>query len=91
VDRICAEAPPLLAPGGVLLLVHSALCGAEITVTALRNRGLKASVIARRREPFGPVMQARATRLEAMGLIWPGQRYEELVVIRADRTEIPSF
>jgi release factor glutamine methyltransferase len=90
VDRICAEAPPLLAPGGLLLMVHSALCGTQITVDVLRDAELKTSVIARRSEPFGPVMRARAARLEAKGLIQPGQRYEELVVIRGDRTETPD-
>jgi release factor glutamine methyltransferase len=85
IDRICAEAPALLAPDGLLLMVHSALCGIQITLNALRDAELKASVIARRTEPFGPVMWARAARLEAGGLIRPGQRYEELVVIRGDR------
>lgn len=89
-DRICADAPQLLAPGGVLLMVHSALCGAGTTVNALRVRGLKASVIARRRQPFGPVLRARAARLEARGLIRPGQRHEELVVIRGDRLAAPA-
>jgi release factor glutamine methyltransferase len=32
-------------------------------------------------------MRGRIGYLEAAGLIEPGQRYEELVVIRADRTE----
>jgi release factor glutamine methyltransferase len=81
-DRICAEAPPLLAPGGVLLLVFSALCGPEATLGQLARAGLSASVVARRAEPFGPVMTARAGLLEARGLIAPGQRYEELVVVR---------
>jgi release factor glutamine methyltransferase len=33
--------------------------------------------------PFGPVMRARADLLQARGLIAPGERTEELVVIRA--------
>lgn len=86
-DRICSHAPPLLARGGVLLIVHSALCGVSATVEALRDAGLKTAVIGRRHEPFGPVMRGRAGWLEAHGLIRPGQRHEELVVIRADRTE----
>ncbi|RAY17181.1 methyltransferase [Actinomadura craniellae] len=86
-DRICAGAPPLLARGGTLLLVHSALCGIRTTLASLRAAGLKAAVIARRPEPFGPVMRTRAARLEAHGLIAPGQRHEELVVIRADRPQ----
>lgn len=87
-DRLCASAPALLNPGGTMLVVHSALCGVRQTLDALRRRGLKASVAARRREPFGPIMRARAAELEDAGLIRRGQRHEELVVIRADRTEL---
>jgi release factor glutamine methyltransferase len=86
-DRLCAAAPPLLAPGGTLLLVQSALCGVQHTIDRLRAKGLRATVAARRQEPFGPVMEARAAQLEGRGLIGRGQRYEELVVIRAERIE----
>lgn len=82
-DRICAEAPAHLAPGGVLLLVFSAVCGDALTVATLEAAGLDAAVIGRSMEPFGPVMTARAPYLEARGLITPGQCYEELVVVRA--------
>jgi release factor glutamine methyltransferase len=71
----------------MLLLVQSALCGVQSTIDHLRSEGLKAAVVARRQEVFGPVMRARAGELEGCGLIRPGQRYEDLVVIRADRTE----
>lgn len=81
-DRLCAEVPPLLAPGGVVLVVFSGICGADATVDALEAAGLDASVVARRVEPFGPVMTARAAMLEGRGLVAPGQRYEELVVVR---------
>ncbi|GAA2595829.1 HemK2/MTQ2 family protein methyltransferase [Actinomadura fulvescens] len=84
-DRICAQAPAHLAPGGTLLIVHSALSGEAATLEALRAAGLTAWVTARSTEPFGPVLRARAGVLERRGLIRPGQRYEELVVIRADR------
>ncbi|WP_018657119.1 HemK2/MTQ2 family protein methyltransferase [Actinomadura flavalba] len=84
-DRICAQAPEYLHPGGTLLMVHSALCGVRSTLGALHEAGLRASVVARRREPFGPVMNARAGRLASLGLITRGQYEEELVVIRADR------
>lgn len=84
VDRLCAAAPRLLAPGGMLLMVHSSLSGTGWTVEALRRVGLKVSVVARRRQPFGPVMRGRAAWFEERGLITPGQREEELVVIRAD-------
>jgi release factor glutamine methyltransferase len=46
-DRLCANAPLLLAPGGTLLLVHSALCDEDKTVRQLRGGGLKAAVVAR--------------------------------------------
>jgi release factor glutamine methyltransferase len=82
-DRICAEAPPFLAPGGVLLLVFSALCGVGKTLDQLGDAGLDASVVTRTIEPFGPVMTSRAALLEERGVIEPGQRHEELVVVRA--------
>lgn len=85
VDRLCTAAPPCLAPGGMLLMVHSALCGAEDTLARLRDTGLKATVVDRATVPFGPVLRSRASELRARGLIGPGQDTEELVVIRADR------
>lgn len=86
-DCLCARAHDLLAPDGTMLLVHSSLCGIRRTVESLRDSGLKTSVVARAIEPFGPVMRGRIDFLERTGLIAPGQRHEELVVIRADRTE----
>jgi release factor glutamine methyltransferase len=86
-DRLCALTPLLLRPGGILLAVHSALCGVATTLHQLRGGGLKASVVARRDEPFGPVMRGRAAWLTERGLIADGQRHEELVVIRADQPE----
>ncbi|MDR7300229.1 release factor glutamine methyltransferase [Haloactinomyces albus] len=86
-DPLCVRSARLLAPRGTLLIVHSALCGVERTLTRLRRSGLKASVVARRAERFGPVLRARAGLLEARGIIEPGQRHEQLVVIRGDRPE----
>ncbi|MFS7872693.1 HemK2/MTQ2 family protein methyltransferase [Streptomyces asiaticus] len=87
VDRICRDAPPLLRPGGVLLLVHSGLCGPDRTVEQLESAGagLRAAVADRRTIPFGPVLREQAPWLEAHGLIAPGETKEELVVIRAER------
>lgn len=84
-DRLCAAAPRCLAAGGVLLLVQSALSGAQRTLALLRGAGLKATVVDRATIPFGPVMRARADRLRERGLVAVGQSTEELVVIRADR------
>ncbi len=82
-DRVCAEAPKVLAPGGTLLIVQSALCGVDETVQQLAGEGLDVSVAARRRCEFGPVMRSRAQLLEERGLIEFGERTEELVVVRA--------
>lgn len=84
-DRLCSEAPKLLAPGGAVLLVQSALAGVDQTLHHLRGDGLDAHVVASCTHPFGPVLTARAELLEARGLIRPGQRHEDLAVIRATR------
>lgn len=84
-DRVCADAPGLLRPGGRLLIVQSALSGPELTIGALREQGLAVDVAARCRHPFGPVLRARAELLERLGLVAPGERTEELVVLRAQR------
>lgn len=86
-DPLCVAVPELLAPHGFLLLVQSRLCGVDRTEDRLRGSGLKTSVVARRVLPFGSVLRGRTAYLERAGLIEPGQREEELVVIRADRTK----
>ncbi|MBD0839632.1 HemK2/MTQ2 family protein methyltransferase [Streptomyces sp. TRM68416] len=83
-NRICREAPALLRPGGVLLVVHSALSGPGRTVDGLREAGLKAAVTRRRRIPFGPVLHSREPWLRAQGLLSAAQEKEELVVVRAE-------
>lgn len=85
VDRVCDEAPAVLAPGGRLLMVHSAINGVDESVRRLEAQGLEADVVTRCTHPFGPVFTARAELLEERGLIAPGQRTEELVVVRARR------
>lgn len=84
-DRLCRDVPAVLAPGGTVLLVQSALCGVAATCAALERGGLRARVVERLRQPFGPVMRARAAWFEREGLIGPGQRDEELVVVRGER------
>lgn len=78
-DRICAEVSAHLAPGGVVLLVHSSLVGEGTTLGALRRAGLTAEVIERAPGPLGPLMRAQ----QASGLIDPEVREEDVVVIRA--------
>ncbi|MCG6494241.1 HemK2/MTQ2 family protein methyltransferase [Kitasatospora sp. A2-31] len=84
-DRLCGAAPGRLARGGVLLVVQSSLADVPATLAALRRAGLRTAVAARRRQPFGPVMTARAGLFERLGLIAPGEREEELVVVRGVR------
>lgn len=84
-DPLCRAASELLAREGTLLLVQSAVAGVDTSLDQLADQGLTTSVVASARVPFGPVMSARAGYLEERGLIQPGQRMEEVVVIRADR------
>jgi len=86
IDRICDRAPDLLTSGGTLLMVHSSLCDPDTTLQRLRDNGIKAAIVDRRPQPFGPVLHAQAPELERTGHIRPGQRHEELVVVRGDRT-----
>ncbi|WP_433590645.1 HemK2/MTQ2 family protein methyltransferase [Nocardia sp. CA-145437] len=85
IDSLCRLAPELLSDTGTLLMVQSALSGVDSTLALLRDAGLKAATIARTTIPFGPVLRSRAAWLTRTARIRPGQRDEELVVIRADR------
>jgi release factor glutamine methyltransferase len=84
-DRICVEAFAHLRPGGFVLLVHSGVCGIDETVARLAESGLHADVVARQRGPLGPLMSGRADALAERGLLRPGAREEEVVVIRGRR------
>ncbi|MFF9149087.1 HemK2/MTQ2 family protein methyltransferase [Streptomyces sp. NPDC014861] len=83
IDRVCGSAGALLRPGGVLLMVHSGLCGAEATVDRLTREGLSAAIAARASVPWGPVLRSRRDWLERRGLAGADETREELVVIRA--------
>jgi release factor glutamine methyltransferase len=82
-DRLCAEAPAYLNPGGVLLLVHSSLCDTGATLSALDAAGLRTEIAARHRGALGPLLRARAPQLEARCLLAAGEREEDVVVVRA--------
>jgi release factor glutamine methyltransferase len=85
-DRICAEAPRHLWPGGVVLVVHSSVLGLDTTAEALRAGGLEVDVAARERGSLGPLMEGRREYLEAAGMLAPGTRQEEVVVVRGIRS-----
>ena len=82
IDRVLAEAPEHLLPGGSLVMVHSSVCGTERTVDRLAGLGLEAEVVDRLRCPLGPLLAARAPELMRLGLLEPGLRDEEMVVVR---------
>jgi release factor glutamine methyltransferase len=81
-DRIIAEAPDHLRPGGFVLLVHSSIIGTERTLEGLAAGGLEAEVVARRRGPLGPLMSARVHLLRERGLLGHDEHDEEVVVVR---------
>jgi release factor glutamine methyltransferase len=82
IDRICAEAGEHLARDGVLLLVHSSVCGERETLGALSARGLETEVVYRHRGPLGPTLTARVDYLRSQGMLLPGDQ-EEVLVFRA--------
>jgi release factor glutamine methyltransferase len=84
-DRLCREAPARLKPGGRLLLVQSDMAGERTTLDLLSTSGLMADVLARRTGPLGPIVRARTDMLERRGILQPGQRSEELLVISGSR------
>ena len=81
-DRIAEGVPAHLRPSGTVLLVLSSVIGVEPTIRRLEGGGLEVDVAARRHGPLGPLMWARAALLEQRGLLRPGQREEELLVLR---------
>jgi release factor glutamine methyltransferase len=82
IDRICARVGEHLTAGGVLLLVHSSVCGEAETLEALAAHGLEAKVAYRHRGPLGPILRARADWLRSQGLLLEGDQ-EEVIVFRA--------
>lgn len=88
-DRICSAVSEHLAPGGTFLVVHSDVCDTERTLQQLTEIGLRAEIAASHTGPFGPLMAARAHWLEGEGRLQPAQREEQLVVVRACRSDRP--
>jgi release factor glutamine methyltransferase len=84
-DRICADVPRVLRPGGVLLLAQSGLCGTEETLDRLACSGLRSTISDRTYIPFGPVLRARLPWLRASGRVGAREENDELVIIRAER------
>jgi release factor glutamine methyltransferase len=85
IDPICDGAADHLLPGGAILMIHSSLCGVEETVRRLSEGGLEVDVPVRSRGPLGPLMLARVEQLEASGALAPGEREEDLAIVRGRR------
>ncbi|PKV96783.1 release factor glutamine methyltransferase [Amycolatopsis echigonensis] len=84
-DPLCAAAPSLLTRTGALYLVQSTMSDVDKTRFALAAGGLRSEVVARAEVPFGPVVSGRLDYLIDRGFVRPGERTEELVVLRAAR------
>jgi release factor glutamine methyltransferase len=84
-DRICAQAPSRLRPGGVLLVVHGAVCGTRDTDRMLTAQGLAVEVAARRVLPITELLRERARTLAGLGSWGPEERTYELVVMRGQK------
>jgi release factor glutamine methyltransferase len=82
-DRICAGAATFLREGGVVLVVHSEVCGERETLARFTAGGLTAGVADRRHGALGPLLRARRGQLEADGRLSAGQESEDVVVVRA--------
>jgi release factor glutamine methyltransferase len=80
-DRLIAQATDHLRPGGALLVTHSSVNDEERTLEAMRDAGLEPYVLERRRGPLGPLLSARAPELERAGLLAPGEREEDVLVL----------
>jgi release factor glutamine methyltransferase len=85
-DRICAQAPAHLRPGGSVMLIHSSVCGEEATLDALAENGLRTSVVYRARGPLGPLLEARRDWLRERGLIGD-DGLEDILIIRGQKPE----
>ena len=82
-DRLIVDAPAHLTPGGALLITHSSINDERRTLDCMRDAGLEPSVRERRRGPLGPLLAARAPALESAGLLEPGLREEDVLVVAA--------
>jgi release factor glutamine methyltransferase len=80
-DRLIADARAHLRPGGVLVVTHSSVNGEDETLERMAQAGLEPAVLERRRGPLGPLLMARRGQLEARGLLPPGAREEDLLIV----------
>ena len=85
-DRLIADAPGHLRPGGLLLVTHSSVIGEQETLDRIRAAGLEPAVAERRSGTLGPLLAQRAPELEAKGMLAPGERREDVLVLTGGLT-----
>jgi release factor glutamine methyltransferase len=85
IDRVCAEAPAYLRPGGVLLIVQASFCDATATMELLSAQGLKVNVAAHLVAPMLTSFGERAWEVQQSGPWARDDSTYEIVVIRASR------
>jgi release factor glutamine methyltransferase len=84
-DRLIAAAPAYLRPGGALLVIHSSVCGFELTEKCMHAAGLQPEMIMCHRGPLGPLLTARAFALETRGLLPLGTREEDIAIFKGQK------
>ncbi|WP_431240563.1 HemK2/MTQ2 family protein methyltransferase [Mycolicibacterium aichiense] len=84
-NPLCDSAAELLCDNGTMLIVQSEFSDTEQSLNRLRGAGLDADVLLRQVIPFGPVLSARASWMEKIGMLPAGRREEEIVVIFAEK------
>jgi release factor glutamine methyltransferase len=90
-DPLLAGLRRHIRPGGRALIVHSSLCGIDRSLQRLDEAGFEAEVIVSESAPLGPITAPRADTLERLGLLEPGVRTEETIVIKAVlRASVPA-
>jgi release factor glutamine methyltransferase len=85
IDRLCAEAPDYLRPGGFLLLVQASFCDVSKTVELLTAQGLNIDIATRQVSPMLPEWGQRAWEVQQDGPWARDDSTYEIVVIRASR------
>ena len=88
VDRIIAQLPERLTPGGCALIVQSSVTGTRETLDRLSDAGLEPTIVQRRRGPLGPILAGRVDYLIGEGRLRGPRLEEEVLVIRARRSGV---
>jgi release factor glutamine methyltransferase len=86
-DPLCAAAAAHLQPGGAILIVHSSVCGFDMTMRSLQATSLSVDVVAEHNGPLGPLLRERRDRLCDAGLLEPGAASERVAIIRGMRAD----